>query len=318
MSSIHVAVAAIADSAGRILLAKRPTRAHQGGLWEFPGGKLDPGEDVVAALRRECAEELGIEVLGQRPLIRIQHHYPDRSVLLDVHRVTDYRGEPTGLEGQPLVWVLPGELRDYAMPAADVPIVNAIQLPELYLITPALVSSAASFLRQLRGRLEQGLRLVQFRVRQAPQPLAKLAEEVMRLCVDAGAELLINRDIALARALGAAGVHLTSDQLQTLPGRPEGLRWVAASCHTSADLARLAQLGGDFAVLSPVKPTGSHPEASPLGWARFSEMLGQAKLPVFALGGLGETDLQDAWRAGAQGVAGISALWGGRVDDRQA
>lgn len=315
MSSIHVAVAAIADSAGRILLAKRPARAHQGGLWEFPGGKLDPGEDVVAALRRECAEELGIEVLGERPLIRIHHRYPDRSVLLDVHRVTDYRGEPAGLEGQPLSWVTPGELRDYAMPAADVPIVNAIQLPELYLITPPLVSSVATFLQQLRRRLEQGVRLVQFRVRQAEQPLAGLAEAVMRLCADAGAELLINRDIALARALGAAGVHLASDQLQALRGRPAGLRWMAGSCHTPGDLARLAQLGGDFAVLSPVKATRSHPEAPPLGWTRFSEMLGQANLPVFALGGLGEADLQDAWRAGAQGVAGISGLWG--ADDQQ-
>jgi 8-oxo-dGTP diphosphatase len=313
MTSIHVAVAVIADNQGRILLAKRPPQAHQGGLWEFPGGKLDPGEDLAAALSRECREELGIEVRAHRPLIRVRHQYSDRSVLLDVHRVTGYMGEPRGLEGQPLAWVAPAQLHDYPMPAADVPIVNAIRLPDLYLITPTLVHDRQLFLDQLRRRLDEGVRLVQLRVQDSPKALAELAEAVMTVCTDAGAELLVNADLELAQAVGAAGVHLKSTQLAELDGRPAGLRWLAGSCHRAADLARLAELDADFAVLSPVKSTGSHPGAVPLGWPRFSELLGQVNLPVFALGGLGPQDRHDAWRAGAQGVAGISGLW--REDD---
>jgi 8-oxo-dGTP diphosphatase len=311
MTTIHVAVAVITDSLGRILLAKRPQQAHQGGLWEFPGGKLDPGEDVAMALRRECREELGIEVRAHRPLIRIQHDYGDRRVLLDVHRVNGYGGTPRGMEGQPLAWATAAELPGYAMPAADVPIVNAIRLPELYLITPARIPDATLFLERLRRRLEQGVRLVQLRVEQSAIPIARLAEDAMRVCADAGAELLINRDIALATALGAAGVHLKASQLRQLQARPAGLPWLAASCHSAQDLERLAQLQGDFAVLSPVKATSSHPGADSLGWSRFAELLQQANLPVFALGGLAAADLPDAWQAGAQGVAGISGLWAG-------
>ena len=132
---MHVAVAVIQDSSGRILLSRRADHAHQGGLWEFPGGKLDPGETLAQALKREIREELGIEVQSHSPLIRINHRYPDRSVLLDVHRVTAYSGVPEGREGQPLVWVAPESMRDYPMPAADRPIVTALRLPDSYLIT---------------------------------------------------------------------------------------------------------------------------------------------------------------------------------------
>ena len=113
MDILHVAVAVIADDQSRILLARRHHNVHQGGLWEFPGGKLEPRETLADALRRECREELGIEVRAHRPLISIRHDYPDRRVLLDVHRVTEYQGEPRGLEGQPLAWVASSDLGDY-------------------------------------------------------------------------------------------------------------------------------------------------------------------------------------------------------------
>jgi 8-oxo-dGTP diphosphatase len=84
---LEVAAAAVFDSQGRVLIARRPENVHQGGLWEFPGGKVEPGEAVEQALARELWEELGIRPTRYRRLIRIPHHYPDRSVLLDVWRV---------------------------------------------------------------------------------------------------------------------------------------------------------------------------------------------------------------------------------------
>jgi 8-oxo-dGTP diphosphatase len=102
---IHVAAAVVVDGLGRVLVSQRPGHVHQGGLWEFPGGKLEAGETAETGLKRELHEELGITVQAARPLIRVYHAYPDKPVLLDVWRVTRYSGEPAGLEGQPIDWV---------------------------------------------------------------------------------------------------------------------------------------------------------------------------------------------------------------------
>ena len=134
---VHVAAGVVRDRAGRVLLARRHADTHQGGKWEFPGGKLEPGEPVLEGLRRELREELGIHLLSASPLICVAHEYKDRSVLLDTWVVVDYRGEPRGREGQPLAWVLPEDLRDYPMPAADRPIITAIDLPERFSLRAA-------------------------------------------------------------------------------------------------------------------------------------------------------------------------------------
>jgi 8-oxo-dGTP diphosphatase len=122
-----VAVGIIADATGAILIARRPDHAHQGGLWEFPGGKVEAGETVDAALRRELHEELGIAIQAAEPLLGIRHLYPDKTVVLEVWRVTAYHGEPHGREGQPLLWILPEALADFAFPAADEPIVARLR-----------------------------------------------------------------------------------------------------------------------------------------------------------------------------------------------
>jgi 8-oxo-dGTP diphosphatase len=127
MESIHVAAGALLDPQGRVLIARRHDDAHQGGLWEFPGGKCEKGESIESALARELHEELGVSVLAHRPLIRVAHEYPDLEVLLDVHLVQQWRGEPHGREGQPLAWVSPRQLNDYPMPAADVPLIPILR-----------------------------------------------------------------------------------------------------------------------------------------------------------------------------------------------
>ena len=126
MPRLHVAVGVIRDHAGNILISKRHRNSHQGGLWEFPGGKVEPGESVQSALRRELHEELGITVESTEALIRIEHDYSDKQVLLDVWWVTGFSGLEQGLEGQPLRWVSPQQLADFEFPAANVPIVTAV------------------------------------------------------------------------------------------------------------------------------------------------------------------------------------------------
>src|SRR3569832_571866 len=132
---VHVAVAVIVDAAGRVLIARRAAHRHQGGRWEFPGGKVEPGEATHAALARELDEEVGIEVKQARPVSRIRHDYPDRSVLLDVWRVIAFRGEAHGREKQPEKRVAPDDLSRYAFPAANQPIVTAARQSTVYIIT---------------------------------------------------------------------------------------------------------------------------------------------------------------------------------------
>ena len=127
MSDVHVAVGVILDAENRILITRRHDDAHQGGLWEFPGGKVEAGETLEVALARELREELGIELGETQPLVLVEHDYGDKSVSLDVHIVRSFSGEARGLEGQPLQWASAEELAAYQFPAANLPIAKAIK-----------------------------------------------------------------------------------------------------------------------------------------------------------------------------------------------
>ena len=125
--SLHVAVAAIVSADGRVLISRRPERVHQGGLWEFPGGKVEPGEDTETALARELQEELAITPTQTAPLVQVHHDYPDLSVFLDVLLVSSFEGEPHGAEDQPLRWVTAAQLDTLDFPAANRPILDAVK-----------------------------------------------------------------------------------------------------------------------------------------------------------------------------------------------
>ncbi len=124
---VHVAVGVILDQNDRVLIAKRAPGQHQGGLWEFPGGKVDAGESVEQALARELHEELAIGVRACRELLKVQHDYGDKSVLLDVWVVSQFTGVAHGNEGQEIAWVSIDTLCEYQFPAANVAIVRAIE-----------------------------------------------------------------------------------------------------------------------------------------------------------------------------------------------
>lgn len=320
---IHVAAGVIRNSRGQIFLAKRPDSAHQGGLWEFPGGKLEADESVQAALVRELQEELGITATEFSPLIQIRHDYPDKSVLLDVWNITGFEGEAHGREGQPTVWVEPERLREFEFPAANTPIVTAAQLPTQWAITGE-AESVSACLHSLAAVLEQGIRLVQLRQKNwtAAQWLEALPE-VSRLCQSAGATLMLNsagiKDLDTSAAIDslqhyAAGLHLTGADLAAanlpwLAAVHEAQMWLSASCHSAQELQLAERLGVDFATLSPVQATASHPHQPPQGWQQFEAWVKTAKIPVFALGGVTAEDVERAVRHGAQGVAGIRGWW---------
>ncbi len=308
---LHVAVGILEDDRGRILVTQRPTHVHQGGLWEFPGGKVEPGESLFRALARELKEELGITLVEVEPLIRIHHSYSDVDVLLDVHRVLRWTGRLVPGEGQPLMWLHQESLKGLQLPAADRPILTALRLPRQYLITGDDPSRPREFLERLERSLARGIKLVQFRAKSLSKLVYQsLAREVIACVHGFGARVLLNAAPIQAIELGADGVHLPSAELQRYLTRPLDEEYLlGASCHGRAELDQAMSLGADFAVLSPVKTSLSHPDIHPLGWESFANLIEPVPLPVYALGGMEADDLNVALTCGAQGIAGISAFW---------
>ena len=126
---MHVSAVALIDPEGRILLAQRPPGKSLAGLWEFPGGKVEPGETPEQALIRELQEELGIDtqVSCLAPLTFASHSYPDFHLLMPLFACRRWQGIPSPREGQTLAWVRPDRLRDYPMPPADLPLIPILR-----------------------------------------------------------------------------------------------------------------------------------------------------------------------------------------------
>ncbi len=309
---MHVVAGVLVDGAGRILIAQRPQGKHLAGMWEFPGGKLEPGETPLTALERELDEELGIAVdpLSFEALVRIPWNYGERGMLLEAILVRAWTGEPKALDAAEIRWLDPRDIDPVLLAPADRPILAATRLPSHYPITPADVSADDAVVL-LRSALARGERLLQLRLPALPVDAVRaVATRVLPELRALGATLLFNRDIEAARTFGEGiGVHLAASQLHALEDRPLPLsQIVGASCHDAAELARASALGCDFATLSPVHPTASHPDAEPLGWPRFAQLAEAASLPVYALGGLGPDDGMDARLHAAQGGAGIRGV----------
>jgi len=312
---VHVAVAVIINEADEVCITLRHQHSHQGGLWEFPGGKIEPGESVEQALTREIKEELGLAITSSRPLITINHDYADKKVCLHVKRVLAYQGQAKGLEGQQLKWLPVDQLSPDKFPAANQPIITAVQLPDKYLITGKF-SNEDEFLAKLATALDDGIRLVQLRLKPGNLTVGKvpaLVQQASSLCAQADAKLLFNIPPEYLEAVDLSGIvfhgyHADSKTLNSLPQRPEG-RLFSASCHNEKELLKAIKLAADFAVLSPVQKTASHPEMAAMGWQKFSDLLEICPMPVYALGGVSTDDIAQACSHGAQGVAAISAFW---------
>ena len=305
--------AVITDARGRLLLARRDGTSDLAGLWEFPGGKLEPGETPEQALVRELQEELDITVEVGPPLMQVPQQYPDKRLRLDVRRVTAWQGKPRGHEGQALTWVAPDKLARYSMPPADLPVVAALQQPDRYLVTPEPDTDDDAWLEALAQAVAAGIYRVHLRApglaATDPERWRRLVRRAAERLHGAGIELLIGADIELARELGV-GVHLRAAQLADIATRPlPEILPVAASCHTDDELRMAQALGCDFAVVGAIRATATHPGAKPLGWAGFEALREITALPLYAIGGLAPADIDEARTHGAQGIAAIRALW---------
>ncbi len=307
-NALHVAVGVIRDGNGRILLTQRAKHVHQGGLWEFPGGKREADESIVEALRRELREEVGIEVQAATPLIKINHRYPDLQVLLDVWQVNRFTGTATACEGQAMQWVAPQQLNSFQFPAANQPILAAAQLPDRYAILEG--RNSAEVMLRLSKIIAHPVNLMQLRIKSLPEhEIQAVYQAVFAQCRQHNIRLLINSDLPLAYSAPADGLHLSSRALLAANTRPQGHAWVAASCHNLDELKHAQTIGVDFVVLAPIFPTPTHPNAPVLGMETMRDLIEQINLPVFALGGLAEKDIEAVVSAGGQGIAGISAFF---------
>jgi 8-oxo-dGTP diphosphatase len=306
---VEVAAAVLQRPDGAFLLAQRPSDKIWAGYWEFPGGKIEPGESPYYALVRELREELGVVVVTAYPWVTRVFAYPHATVRLNFFRVTSWTGELHPHEGQEFSWQrVPDVTVSPVLPAND-PILRALQLPALYAISNANELGEAKFMERLEEALNNGLRIVQLREKvYSRESLRGLAMKILPLIRNHDALLLINSDIELAQEIGADGVQLTAKQLDELPERPD-VQWCAASCHNAKELRQAERLGCDFALLSPVLATKSHSGMPHLGWEKFSAIAAGSAIPVYALGGLTHADMHTAWQHGAHGIALLRQAW---------
>lgn len=295
----------------KVLIARRRPGTHQGGLWEFPGGKRHAGETRVQALRRELDEELAISMVSAHPLLCFDYDYHDAAVRLDVWIVDEWQGCPQGREGQEILWSSPMDLDAGDFPDADRRIIRMLNLPSLYFITPDSDDYGEAFFDRLETLLQSGIRLVRFRSKNLAGTARREAlSRAAALCRRYNSILLCNGTVDDVTKTVCNGLHLSARELMQLEARPAGDDiWVASSCHNKEELLQASRIGVDFCVLSPVHPTTSHALVESLGWPGFAELAAAATIPVYALGGMEPDDLAVARRHGAHGIAMISALW---------
>lgn len=298
-----VAVAVFIKPDGSFLLSSRPAGKPYPGYWEFPGGKIEPGESVLQAMKRELLEELNVSITRATPWITFMMIYTHATVRLHCWRVSQWHGEMRGLEGQQFEWQRLDAITVAPTLPGCAPILKALALPEIYAITNAAEMGVEAYLNRLDVALQTGLKLIQVREKDMPRDAClQFAGEVMQRAHAHGARVLINDDLGMALKIGADGVHLSGFSLLACRVRPD-FALVGASTHVRDEIDRAAELQLDFVVLGAVKPTPSHPGQAPLGWDAFAALVDATPLPVYALGGLSAGDMNEARMRGAHGVA---------------
>lgn len=307
MKSLHVVAAVIRNSKGETLLSKRLPNTIYAGLWEFPGGKRELNESVFQTLKRELFEELGIEVTNARPLIHINHDYPEnKRIHLDIWQVEGWNGEPFGKEHQEIQWLT--DFSHLTFLEANYPILKAVQLPSTIAITP---EPNDDFWYELEKTLETGILFLQFRAHSLEnKQYCEYAEKILKIAQPYQTKILLNTDLKSAQQVKSQGIHLNSQRLYIYNERPVDKNiTLSVSCHNLKDIKQAHKIDADFILLAPVKNTLSHPEKKSLGWFKFAQLTEQSKIPIYALGGMRKNDLSIAWAHGAQGIAAIRGLW---------
>ncbi|HEY1057890.1 MAG TPA: Nudix family hydrolase [Limnobacter sp.] len=316
---IDVAVAVVFNHRGQVLWGCRPEGKPYAGYWEFPGGKVEPGETVWQALVRELREELDIECLAGGRWFIVEHDYEHAHVRLHLYRVWTYRGEPKSLEGQQFAWASLNDSDFSPILPATAPLLPVLAQPRLMVLTDfhANFEACAQRLRkglsevnepvflQFRepglcgGALVKAFEQVQSLAQQFPHCSLLIHSATRQALMVAVADGLLD-----AATVAAHPVHLTEEHLHSLDTNQSAsfTAW-GASVHSEESLDKAHALGLRYAVLGAVKETPSHPGQDGLGWDGFDAMTEQARLPVFAIGGLAMEDMHEACAHGAHGIA---------------
>lgn len=303
----EVAAAVIVRPDGEFLLAQRPAGKPYPGYWEFPGGKIEPGEDARAALVRELKEELGIDVTAATPWITRVYAYTHATVRLHFFRVTAWSGEPKPLEDQDIKWQRVEAPDVSPMLPANAPVLAALALPAVMVVSSASETGMDAWVHALDERVPRERLLIQIREKGVePMRVQHLLSRVLARAEPFGSRIVVNSDCG--HFPQCTNVHLTSKALMAASARPPAAL-AGASCHDERELAHAARLGLDYAVVGPVKTTPSHPGAPPLGWDRFASLIAGCPMPIYAIGGLRRADLAEARERGAHGVALRSAAF---------
>lgn len=307
---IKVAVGCLIHQ-GKVLLCQRLAHQSYAGEWEFPGGKLEAMETPEQALMREFSEETGLLTSNWQSLITYPWDHGDQQVQLYVFVSESFSGELKAHEGHQFKWCPFNELDDCQMLQANRGMVRALQLPSRYMISGGFHDHQDAITR-LKAALLDGVKLVQLRAKTLEKDeFVALAQAALPLCHGHGAKLILNaRPEWLDLVPQADGLQLASSALMHFNQRPiPSDKLLGVSTHNEIEIAKALELGADFILISPVKPTSSHPDTPALGWAQFASLSRDIPVPVYALGGLAEQDLADAISHGAQGIAAISGLW---------
>lgn len=303
----EVAAAVIERPDGTFLLAQRPEGRPYAGYWEFPGGKIEPGEDARNALARELSEELGIEVREATPWITRVYAYTHATVRLHFFRVGAWDGEPQPLEDQAIRWQRVEAPDVSPMLPANAPVLAALALPAIMVVSNCAQYGVDPWIEKLAHRVLEEKLLVQIREKGAPrQRVQHVLSRALARTEPFGSRVVVNSDCGTYPQCPA--IHLTSRALMEATLRPAGTL-VGASCHDDRELEQAERIGVDYAVVGPVNATASHPDARPLGWERFALLARGRAMPIYAIGGLKRSDLPEAHRHGAHGVALLSAAF---------
>ena len=300
MLPLEVVAAVIRDTQGRVLIAKRPSNKHQGGKWEFPGGKVEQGESRRSALTREIREEIGIEVGHCSRLISIYHEYSDKAIYLDIYEVTAWEGTPEGKEGQEITWVTAEALDNYQFPDANLPTIEAVRLPK-QLKRIEQINCAEDFRHQVKSAIDNSYRMLFFSFDTAKnsfEPDVELINWMLDTAASQGARVLFESPPPLVRS--DYNLCLNSDDLQKAQEKPSAER-VAGVCHNAESLFKAQRLGLDFLIIDSVL-VNQDGSSKGIGWPAFQSLSSRVNVPVYASGGMGEKELELAREYGAQGI----------------
>lgn len=327
---VNVAVAVIHFNK-QYLLGFRHASQHQGNRYEFVGGKIEPNETATQGLIREVHEEIGLDI-AQNTAVKmgvIRHDYADKIVSLHVFKIQVSQAQFDGLqqdkgkEGQAVTWVHQSDLvaNQYPLPDANARILEWLKLPNTIYITQPLDSfvSVDKWVDFYSQKLPDDAHCY-FRPQTSHENVTAMIDDLLTIRADitpiiqyATREHLFER---LDASLKNGMVHLNHQQLMTLDfsSLSKNYRYFA-SCHDQHSLSRLNTLATSHTVmgcfLSPVLATPTHPEtfqSGGMGWQAFGELAKLSDVPVFALGGVGQSNLAMAWLSNAYGVAGIRLL----------